>query len=86
MPKIIDRLLHRHHSRWLIEFDPSGRGDSEYIAVYHGENVKAACKAGIIEGMTPDEVDELTPFEVADLSQQVLSIIGEAMQPPKKKT
>ena len=83
---IAEPVKNRHVTGWLIEFDPSARGDDEYALVYSTECVKAACKSGLIIGLNVDEVDDLPPYKVNELAGLVVIAANEAMKPPKKKT
>ena len=88
MPEITiaEPVKNRHVTGWLLEFDPSARGKSEYALLYSSDCLKAACRSGLVIGLDADGVDDLPPYRVNELAGLVVIAIDAAMQPPKKKT
>jgi hypothetical protein len=49
---------------------------------YAGQIVRAAAKAGLVSGLTPEEVDDLVPGEVVKLSKKINEAVAEALTIP----
>ena len=84
MAEITTDLRQRHIEKWALVFEPHREGDERHIVAYHGDNVRACIEAGIITGLTADEVDDMRVPDIADLSKRALTVINDAFAPPKK--
>ena len=49
---------------------------------YAGQVVRAAAKAGLIPGLTPEEVDDIKPGLVVKLAKQINEAVAEALTIP----
>ena len=80
--EIIDDLRQRHVEKWSEAYNAQF---NESVVAHHGSNCRAAVKAGIVTGITANDVDDMKPYEVRELSDKVSILIGEALKAPEKK-
>ena len=81
--KLID-LKQRHLEAFVKEM-PTGQDVGQTpVAVYMGMVVRAACKAGwyLEPVFKPEDVDEMNPADVRDLSAAAMKVYSEAMGAP----
>ena len=80
--EIIKDLRQRHVEAWSQAYRDQFTGT---IAAHHGANCRAAIDAGILQGVSHEEVGNMYAGEVAELSEQISELIIKANEPPKKK-
>jgi hypothetical protein len=82
--KIITDLRQRHIEKWVELLDPLSPGENRYIVTYAGDNLRAAIRAGILEGMTVEDVDDLTTPETFMISKEIADLCEPLLIPPQK--
>jgi vacuolar-type H+-ATPase catalytic subunit A/Vma1 len=80
--KLTSDLRQRHVERWSEAYNAQF---SKTVVAHHGANCRAAIEAGIVTGITADDIGDMMPHEVSALSEQVSQLISEALAPPEKK-
>lgn len=74
--KVITDLRQRHSEAWADEFEPMKEQETPRVDVQlAGQNVRAAIKAGIVEGLTFDELGDMTTQEVHELSVEITALV-----------
>jgi hypothetical protein len=75
--KLITDLRQRHLEKWEREFNRF-RGDDKGVSTYHGAVVRAALAAGWFgDDGSADDVDDMTPRQVRQLSAEVDALYAE---------
>jgi hypothetical protein len=78
--KLID-LKQRHLEAFVKEMPTGDDAGKMPVIVYMGQVVRAACKAGwyLEPAFKVEDVDEMSPADVRDLSASAMKIYSEAM-------
>ena len=79
--KLITDIRQRHIEKWSLAF-PEKHDDSRPFAARESDILRAAIEARIVEGLTLEGVDDLTPRAARKLAGEVLSLIAESYADP----
>ena len=75
-------LRQRHVEKWSEAYAAQFTGT---VVAHNGANVRAGVKAGIITGLTAEEVDDMRPRDVRALSEELSELLNESLKPLEKK-
>jgi len=81
--KIPDPFLQKHLEEFQINLQDYSANIDTPLAVYRGCVVKAAIQSGWIDADVND-VSEMLPGEVVDISERIHKAVTEAQEIPKK--
>lgn len=74
------QLRQKHVEAWADEFNPLHDGVRDLNVQYAGQSVRAAINAGIVEGLTIEELGEMLPQEVHEISSIVSPMVMDALR------
>jgi hypothetical protein len=83
--KINSDIRQRHLEAWELAYKPGESKDGALYAIA-GLQVRACIEAGILEGLTVDDVGEMTAEDIAALSEELSAVLTPFYRNPENAT